>query len=332
MKTPRRSIPALAAGVVALALSDRAAAEIPASNPPALFVVVPEQSGIADAGLRSSFEARLLALAGRSGLAGTGAIGDFVLFPRVAVVKQEVAEGGLQAIDVVGLDVTLVVKDARKNVVFDTFTASVEGGGRGATEATRSALLSIGPGTPGLSAFLSGSRQKIVDYYEAACGEVLATADVAARKGEIEASLAGLAAVPSAAPACFGKATARMRALLKARETAFCERALSRGQGRVALGDFSGAVRAVSGLGGSATACGERVSHFVADVEAKVKDRADRDWKAAWRVYEDRLRADRESARRDDAMETKRLETARAIAESWARGQPLISTRNFIFR
>lgn len=331
MKIPRRALPAFAAGVLALS-SGRAGAEPPAANPPALFVVVPEQSGIADAGLRASFEARLLALVSRSGLSGTDALGDFVLFPRVAVVRREVAEGGLQAIDVVGLDVTLVVKDARRNVVFDSFTTSVEGGGRGATEATRTALLSIGPGTPGLSAFLSGSRQKIVDYYEASCGEVLATADVAARKGELEAALAGLAAVPAAAPACFGKATARMRALLSAREAAFCERALSRGQARLALGDFSGAVRSVSGLGGSATACGEKVSRFVAEVEAKVKDRSDRDWKAAWRVYEDRLRADREAARRDDAMEAKRLETARAVAESWAKGQPLVSSNTFVFR
>ncbi len=332
MKIPRWAAPALAAGGVALSFSGRAGAEPPSSNPPALFVVVPEQSGIADAGIRSSFEARLLALVSRSGLSGTDALGDFVLFPRVAVVKQETAEGGLQAIDVVGLDVTLVVKDVRKNVVFDSFTASVEGGGRGPTEATRSALLSIGPGTPGLSAFLSGSRGKIVAYYEASCGEVLANADVDARRGELEAALAGLAAVPSVAPSCFGKATAKMRTLLRERETALCERALSRGQGRLALGDFSGAVRAVSGLGGSATACGEKVSRFVAGVEQQVKDREDRAWNAAWKIYEDRLRTDREAARREDAMEARRLDTARAIAESWARSRPLVTSSTVIFR
>ncbi len=331
MKSLRRPLLALVAGFLAL-LSGRTVAEPPAPNPPALFVVVPEQSGIADAGIRSSFEARLLALVSRSGLSGTDALGDFVLFPRVAVVKQETAEGGLQAIDVVGLDVTLVVKDVRKNVVFDSFTASVEGGGRGPTEATRSALLSIGPGTPGLSAFLSGSRGKIVAYYEASCGEVLANADVDARRGELEAALAGLAAVPSVAPSCFGKATAKMRTLLRERETALCERALSRGQGRLALGDFSGAVRAVSGLGGSATACGEKVSRFVAGVEQQVKDREDRAWNAAWKIYEDRLRTDREAARREDAMEARRLDTARAIAESWARSRPLVTSSTVIFR
>ena len=228
MRIADRAFPALAAAVVVLSLG-RAGAEPIASRSPALFVVVPEQSGIPDAGLRTSFEARLLALVSRSGLSGTDALGDFVLFPRVAVVKREVAEGGLQAIDVVGLDVTLVVKDVRTDVVFDSFTVSVEGGGRGPTEAMRNALLSIGPGTPGLSAFLSGSRGKIVAYYEASCGEVLANADVDARRGELEAALAGLAAVPSVAPSCFGKATAKMRTLLRERETALCERALSRG-------------------------------------------------------------------------------------------------------
>ncbi len=330
MRIPSRAIRALAAALAVLSSGGRA--EPPAPNPPALFVVVPEESGIHDPGLRASFDARLLALAGRSGLAGTDAIGDFVLFPRVAVVKQETAEGGLQAIDVVGLDVTLVVKDARRNVVFDTFTASVEGGGRSPTEAMRNALLSIGPSTPGLSSFLSGSRGKIVGYYESACGAILSNAEVVARKGEVEAALAGLAAVPDAAPGCYAKATTRMRSLLQARESAFCERALSRGQARLALGDFSGAVRAVSGLGGSATACGERVSRFVSEVGQRVKDREDREWKAASKLYEDRLRADREAGRREDAMEAKRLDTARAIAESWARSRPLISSSTVIFR
>lgn len=304
----------------------------PSANPPAIFIVVPESCGIPDAGLRSGFEARLLALVSRSGLSGTEAVGDFVLFPRVSVVKSETAEGGLQAIDVVVLEVTLVLKDVRKNVVFDSFTTQVSGGGRSPDEAMRSSLFSLSTSTPGLETFLSGSRAKIVNFYEATCGEVLTAAEIASRKGQFEEAMAGLAAVPSAAPVCFGKATARMRALLDAREVALCQRALSRGQARLAVGDYSGAVSAVSGLGGSSTSCAANVNQFVASVEKQVKDREDRNWKAAWRVYEDRLRADRETMARSDAMETKRLETARAIAESWAKGQPLISTRTFIFR
>ncbi len=160
-------------------------------------IVIPEQEidGISPDAytlLQSKLEKMLSA----SGITALG--GDFVMYPTVNVIEENLIEGGIKNFYKVKIDLTLNVADVATKTIFSSETWPLQGTSeRVKSSAVKNAFTGLKGNDPHFKDFIAATKVKIAQYYEANKDAILSKASSLAARGEYEEAIAMLSSYPS---------------------------------------------------------------------------------------------------------------------------------------
>jgi len=122
-----------------------------------------------------------------TGMSSDGFTPSFAIFPTLAVTESKVVEGGMENINVVTVELTLFIKEIDNDVLIASTVRKLKGSGSSYHSAMVNAVSGISPDNE-YKKFIQDSKQKIIDYYNSSCGNLLVTADNMAKKQDYEAA------------------------------------------------------------------------------------------------------------------------------------------------
>ena len=124
--------------------------------------------------------------------------GDFVLYPVVTVIEENLIEGGIKNFFKVKIDLTLKVANLTTKTVFSSESWTLVGTTeRVRTDAVRNAFVQIKSTDPTFKTFLETTKEKICEYYESNKDAILAQASSLANTGKYDEAMAMLSNYPS---------------------------------------------------------------------------------------------------------------------------------------
>lgn len=272
--------------------------------------VPPEQEGLEASALRL-LETRLKAVLATNGI-GTDMCGDFVLCPRLRIASCEVAEGGLKNLYVVGVDMTLFLKQLSTGADFATCHKALRGTGLSQAQAVADALGRIGPSDNLYAAFLNEAREKVTAYYSTRLDDLLRQARSLADRGAHEEALSLLMTFPASLPGA-DRVMAEADRLYQSYIDRECARRVAEARVAFAAGDAGRALDLLRRVDVSAAGYG--------DALALVREIGSAEAEAARLEREMEERAEQ----READLEARRVEAIRSICVEYARQRlPLV--------
>ncbi len=294
-------------------------------------VLVPGQPGSLEAASRQRLETKLTAALSSAGVSAATFETRFVVFAGLDVRREETAEAGLTRIITVSIDTTFHLQDSKTKAVFSSFTQASSGGGFNRGEAIASALEKLDLSGPGFREFLRTGESKVVAFYKQNCGSILADATAHASMGRREEAFAILLGVPDVSE-CSSRARAQVGRILDEHRRAQCEKATSMARADLARGDYVSAVRKVGSIGPSLGSCFMKAQEIVSIAETRITEKEIREWQEARRRFDENAQFSREVLRKEAALEEKRIDAARAIAEAYYSSRPAVEVNAIIVR
>lgn len=123
--------------------------------------------------------------------------GDFVMYPTINIVEDNLIEGGIKNFFKVKLELTLNVVNYSTKTVFSTRTMSLTGTAeRVKSAAIKNAFTQIKGTDPQFRAFIERTKENIYDYYAKHQGEILTKASTLASTGDYDQAIAILSSYP----------------------------------------------------------------------------------------------------------------------------------------
>ena len=124
--------------------------------------------------------------------------GDFVLYPVVTIIDENLIEGGIKNFFKVKIDLTLKVANLTTKTVFSSESWTLVGTTeRVRTDAVRNAFVQIKSTDPSFKTFLETTKKKICEYYESNKDVILAQALSLSNTGKYDEAIAMLSNYPS---------------------------------------------------------------------------------------------------------------------------------------
>ena len=124
--------------------------------------------------------------------------GDFVMYPTVNVVEENLIEGGIKNFYKVKIDLTLKVANITSKTLFSseswTLTGTAE---RMKTAAVKNAFTQLKGNDQHFNTFIKQAKSKIYEYYETNKNAILKKASTLASSGEYEEAVAIMSSYPS---------------------------------------------------------------------------------------------------------------------------------------
>lgn len=124
--------------------------------------------------------------------------GDFVMYPTVDVVEENIIEGGIKNFFKVKIELTLKVVNYTSKTLFASESWTLSGTSeRMRSPAVKNAFTQLKGTDPHFKAFIENTKGKILEYYEQNKNAILTNASTLASTGEYEPAIALLASYPS---------------------------------------------------------------------------------------------------------------------------------------
>ena len=224
----------------------------------------------------------------------------FFLYPTIAVVSDEVAEGGMRNINTMKAEVTLSVRRIGGDVVA-TVSKTLSGSGYSKSQATTSLIQHLNIADPVFDRFISDAQNAIVGYYQSQCNRIMTQADQHAATHDYRAAIAKLCQIPSIAP-CFASVSGKMSEYYTLYQTQLCSSIKMEVEAAMATHDYEAAITLLSEIDPSSQCYTYAVDQF-RKIEKEVARLEKRDWEFKMRQYNDAVATERQliSACRDVA-------------------------------
>lgn len=278
----------------------------------AISVQVPAQERLTEA-QRSRLESKLFQLVTCHGVSGDGPGGTFALIPQWAVTEVRTVEG-MQNIKVVDAELNLLIRQTGSrtadNPVLASHSISLQGSAKTEQQAIENALSKLNPNDPAIGPFLGEAKRKIIQFYNARCGQVRTEAERVAATGDYEQALAILLSVPAEADGCYAQleaVTARIYTRYLKRN---CQGQLLQAKADVAGNQFLTGLQSAAQIDPESS-CYREAQQFITSTESKINAEERRLWSA--------YREDRRNAYK---LERQRIQAARPIVIAYYRRNP----------
>ena len=171
-----------------------------------LNTYVPEQIETFPAQAKSLLENKLSQISTNYGMGGSAINPRFVLMVNIAVLNKDISPGPPQ-MTAMNLQVTLFIADAIDMKKYSNTSIEVKGVGVGNNEnkAYIDAIKNINVNNTEIKKFIEDGKSKIVDYYNTQSEFIIKDAMSLSKKGEYDAAMTKLAAVPDICENCYIK-------------------------------------------------------------------------------------------------------------------------------
>lgn len=124
--------------------------------------------------------------------------GDFVMYPTVNIIEENLVEGGIKNFFKVKIELNLNVANLTTKTLFSSESWLISGfAERVRSMAVRNAFSQLKGNDPRFKTFIEKTKQKICAYYEANKAEIFSRATTLASSGEYEEAVAILSSYPS---------------------------------------------------------------------------------------------------------------------------------------
>ena len=203
--------------VAALGLSLSANAQGGASDAMgrvSITTFIPPQVEQLNNAVASSLKNKLNQIVSANGVAGSGFNTRFILTANINVLTKDLTATA-PPMTALTLDVTFYIGDGVDSKLFSSKSVTVKGVDTNETKAYLSAIKNIRVDDPGLQAFVTGAKQKIVNYYNGRCSQIFQEAKLQESQNNFDGAIFTLTTIPQEATDCYTKAIAALPSLYK---------------------------------------------------------------------------------------------------------------------
>jgi hypothetical protein len=242
----------------------------------AFDVVVPDQEEefFTDM-VKSRLETKVQQIAG-NGITGSTLNPRFIVVPKVDLAGFETVAGAPPRV-IAKLEVTLYVTDYQGKLGFGNASVFAKGVGRNDKEAYYKAINSIQTRSKTMQEFISDSKQKIVDYYESRCDQIIAEADRYIQMQEYLPAVSILMTVPTEAQNCYANTQERAIYAFRQHLEQECQQLLYQAKLASANRDFNTAI-AYLGHVNASTNCAAETQNTINEISMEVDYEDRREW------------------------------------------------------
>ncbi|MFT7442318.1 MAG: hypothetical protein ACI9Q3_000686 [Maribacter sp.] len=146
----------------------------------------------------------------------------FILTPNITVVNKNIVAGAPPKVALV-LDVTFYVGDGVSGLKYGSTSIEAKGVGTNETKAYNSAIRRIGSNNKELKKLLEDSKNKIVNYFNSNCNNILKEADNYANLNQYDDALSVLNSIPKETSKCYSLASYKLRPIYKRKIDSECK-------------------------------------------------------------------------------------------------------------
>ena len=236
-------------------------------------------------------ETKLMEIVSNNGVADNKNISRFVLTAKVNVVSKDIVAGPPQRISQ-KIELTLMIGDIEEDKVFATHTISAIGIGQSLDKAYISAFKNIKANNSQITLFVQSGKEKIIQYYEHHCHDILSEARKLATSDQYEQSLLMLTSIPNVCESCYNEcakeAASVYNNMINARGLSLLKKAQSVWAKNPTKEGAKEASRLISQINYAAT-CQPQVVELLQDITAKMKEIDQREWEFQMQQYNDNI-------------------------------------------
>ncbi|WP_044632281.1 V-type ATP synthase subunit E family protein [Neotamlana sedimentorum] len=233
-----------------------------------------------------------------NGIANNSQSSRFIITPNITVLNKNIT-GTAPVMTALVLDLTLYIGDGVAGNLFSSTSLQLKGVGTNENKAYISAIKRINPKNKEIESFISSSKQKIIDYYNANCNSIVNRAQTLEYNNELEEALLILTSIPEVS-SCYNSVKSKIKPLYQKAIDRDCTIKFNEASAIWAANqDIDAANSAgllLSGIEPS-SACFSQVKTLYGQIEERVKDLQDRDWNYSLKELE--VEADIVQAARD---------------------------------
>ncbi|MCQ2284721.1 MAG: hypothetical protein MJZ57_07460 [Bacteroidales bacterium] len=241
---------------------------------------------------------------------------SFVVRPNFDIYQFETVEGGMQNIYVVKAELTLSIVQFDETIVNST-SKTLKGSGNTKDKALNDCIANIPVTDEAFQTFLTESKKKIIDYYQARCSEIMLKAQNYAKQEQYETAIAILMLVPEEVP-CYESITSLTEEIYGTYQDKRCAQLTSAANAAIAIQDYYAAAEYLTQINPNSSCYSFAVNTFK-NVEEKVSAWEQRDWNFKMKQYDDSVQ-----------LEKMRIRAAKEIAVEYYKNQPDIHIQQFI--
>lgn len=280
-----------------------------------LAVVTPESYAGLNAGQLASLRGKIVRMVTTHGLSGDGRDADLVIYPVLDVYDRRTVEG-LRTLTVVRGELSLYVKNVAQDIVFASFSTPVQGHGTSERKALTEAIRSVQANDRTAADFFDTARRRIADYYETECDNLMDRARSLTQAQLFDQAFGLTMSVPTAAPACYGRAQMAVEAVFEAYRAQRCSEQVQAAHAAAARNDYARALAVLANVDPRSD-CHADAAALVRTVSGEVDARDRRYYEAAQEAYRKAARLASERLQADAGLRRERLRAARDVARAY---------------
>lgn len=290
----------------------------------AIDVLVPPQVEDIPDQAQAMLENKLMEVAVKNGLGGSGPSPRFVLTAKMVVVTKDITPT-VPPMEAYTFTIYLYIVDAVDQIVVSTTSFTSKGAGSNKNKAYITGLRTINMNNSELERFMKTGKQKIIEYYNSRCDFVIAKAKALQSQNQFQAAIATLSGIPEVCKDCYMKSLEQIAPIYKDYIDHDCQVFMNMAQSIWASNPTSAGAAdagAVLSLIDPDSKCYSETTGLISKMEQKVQKDEIRDWKFMERVWGDNV-----------ALEKLRIKAYRDIGVAFGNNQqPTYNNILWVFR
>ena len=290
----------------------------------AIDVLVPPQVEDIPDQAQALLENKLMEVAVKNGLGGSGPSPRFVLTAKMVALSKDITPT-VPSMEAYNFQIYLYIVDCVDQIVVSTTSMSTKGAGTNKNKAYLTGLKTINMNNSELERFMKTGKQKIIEYYNSRCDFVIAKAKALQSQNQFQAAIATLSGIPEVCKDCYMKSMQEIAPIYKDFIDHDCQIFINMATSAWASNPTSAGAAdagAILCLIDPDSKCYGETKGLIAKMEAKVQKDETRDWKFMERVWGDNV-----------ALEKLRIKAYRDIGVAFGNNQqPTYNNILWVFR
>ena len=290
----------------------------------AIDVLVPPQVEDIPDQAQALLENKLMEVAVKNGLGGSGPSPRFVLTAKMVALSKDITPT-VPSMEAYNFQIYLYIVDCVDQIVVSTTSMSTKGAGTNKNKAYLTGLKTINMNNSELERFMKTGKQKIIEYYNSRCDFVIAKAKALQSQNQFQAAIATLSGIPEVCKDCYLKSLQEIAPIYKDFIDHDCQIFINMATSTWASNPTSAGAAdagAILCLIDPDSKCYGETTGLIAKMEAKVQKDETRDWKFMERVWGDNV-----------ALEKLRIKAYRDIGVAFGNNQqPTYNNILWVFR
>lgn len=290
----------------------------------AIDVLVPPQVEDIPDQAQGLLENKLMEVATKNGLGGSGPSPRFVLTAKMVALTKDITPT-VPPMEAYTFQIYLYIVDVVDQIVVSSTSMTSKGAGTNKNKAYLTGLRTINMNNAELERFMKTGKTKIIEYYNSRCDFVIAKAKALQSQNQFQAAIAALSGIPEVCKDCYMKSLEQIGPIYKDYIDHDCQVFTNMASSIWASNPTSGGAAdagAVLCLIDPDSKCYPETKVLIAKMEQKVQKDEIRDWKFMERVWGDNV-----------ALEKLRIKAYRDIGVSFGNNQkPTYNNILWVFR